>query len=114
MSNKTPEPNPVISTIVVVGLAIAILGGWISLMINSRKQPEPVASESPKAKACVSAAGNITDGAVLYSDDRCKESIGTVAGVGKTPGGTKTVFVNANGKTQQISREEVKRWFVMD
>jgi hypothetical protein len=73
--------------------------------------PEAVAT-NPAPKTCQRAAGNIIDGITLYSDSSCSTVIGTVAGIGKTPGGQKTVFVSQGGKTEQVSRDQATSWYV--
>ncbi len=106
-----PEQNR--TTIIVLSIiAASTVLSLISMVTNTGKSSKAQAVKSVATLKCGSAAGNITDGQTLYSDASCTQSLGTVTGVGTTPGGQKTVFVaNPMGKVEQTSRDIVKTWY---
>jgi Na+/H+-translocating membrane pyrophosphatase len=100
------------TTIIVSIIAATVVMSLISTITNTGKSSKTKAVKSVATVSCGSAAGNITDGRTLYSDAACTQPLGTVTGVGTTPGGQKTVFVaNPTGNVEQISRDIVKTWY---
>jgi hypothetical protein len=108
-----PKPNEGIKVIVLGGVAVIMLFGLVSRVLQSATpEAESVSAAQPAPKTCQQAAGNIIDGITLYSDSSCSTAVGTVAGIGKTPGGQKTVFVSNGGETEQVSRDKATEWYV--
>jgi hypothetical protein len=99
--------------IVLGGVAFLMLFGLVSRVLQSASpDTESVSAAQPAPKTCQQAAGNIIDGITLYSDSSCSTVIGTVAGIGKTPGGQQTIFVSHGGDTEQVSRDKATDWYV--